>query len=564
MRKNRMLSVAIAATLSLPVGVVYAGTFKNVNCTDTSDALTTAGCLDPKDPKPLSDFNLTSSLIEVPTEGTVYALELFGGGETSHPTLPNHDDAKKAAVLYTIDGGVDADFELIFALSDGVFAGHPTLGILDADSNYTDTDVKPDEGGSSAKTAKFIIKAKTNKKPLKNNDKLMLVYQFKDTNSLATQDESGKLVLDVSLVDNTGIPVNSPDTVTIATSKQAVKASCSKNKTEGSDEGSVKISVADDSKTFATGGTGPAFVSTTVAQIGYVEVTNVNASITDSNMKIKESNGENDFLIGQYTDGKVSAGSKDDQGSKQGSWLDITGGQFAASINSTNTVFINSWNNSSSPPTKEDPIKAGKDNVDETTAFFGLTDDNLQNIADEAPTNQATPVGIRLEVDDSTPINTVENAPTAELTIDFVESYVKDITGKSCELLQISKDGTVCVVYNLAGPNTADKYGIRITNTSGVPGKLFGRLYGANMDENNGVEIASGNLNGGNVIQPWETVVFNTSTGLGGFTWEGRANLVITSTLPSLEVMGLSRHINPGSPLSEISTGATGVACYSQ
>ena len=544
MRKNRILAVAIAATLSLPVGVVYAGTFQNVNCADTGASLT--GCTTvPKVLKPNGnfDFDPNPSLIEVPNDGTVYALELFG--KTSHPTLPK---TKKAAVLYTIDGGVSADFSLIFTLSEGEFSSHPILGILDAGDKYK-APISPNEGGSSANYAKFEIGAGTN--PLADNDRLMLVYQFKNTSSLANQDETGKVELSVSLVDDTEIPVNSSKKVTIATSKQAVKVNL-KSETEGS----VKISVADEDKIFATGGIGPAFQSPTVAQIGYIEVTNVNAGITESKKKIKESDGKTDFLIGEGTDGLVTTGSKDDEGLKRGSWLDITGGQFAASIDSTNTVFINS----------SDILSAGKANMTRTRAFFGLTDTNLQNLADEAPGTQATPVGIRMEVDDSTTINTVENPPEAKLTIDFVESYVKDITEVSSELLQISLNETVCVVYNLAGPDTQDKFSVRITNTSGVRGKLFGRLYSTDGD-NNGVKIASGNLNGGNLIQPGETVVFHSGNAgetlnADGFIWEGRAMLVIISTLPGLEVMALSRHRTPGSPLSNISTGATGVSCW--
>jgi hypothetical protein len=537
-----MLGVAIAATLSLPVGVVYAGTFQNVNCTDTTASLT--GCT--TNPQTATNFDLgATSLIEVPTGGTVYALELFGG-ETSPPALPK---TKKAAVLYTIDGGVSADFDLIFTLSEGLFAvADPQLGIWDAAGQYT-TPIGMKKGGKGVNSAEFNLTAST--KPLDDGDRLIFVYQFDNTSSLANQDESGKVELSVSLLDDTGIPVNSPDKVTIATSKQAVQVNL-KPETEGS----VKISVADDSKTFATG-TNPAYQSATVAQIGYIEVTNVNASITDSKMKIKESDGETTFLIGQGSDGKVNLGAKNDDGSKQGSWLEITGGQFAASKTGDGKVLINS--------SEEISVQAEEDG---TTAFFGLTDTNLQNIADELPADQATPVGIRMQVDDSTPINTVENPPEANLAIDFVESYVKDITGVSSQLLQIHKDGTVCVVYNLAGPDTQDRFSIRITNTSSVPGKLSGKLYGTAGDDN-GVLLASGNLNGGQVIQPWETVVFHSGNAgdtlnADGFTWEGRAMLEITSTLPNIEVMALSRHMNPGSPLSDISTGAMGDACSSQ
>jgi len=556
MRKNRILGVAIAATLSLPAGVVYAGTFQNVNCTDTSTALDCTA-----DPKPVAGFNFkptNPSLINVPSDGTVYALELFGN--TPYPTLPK---TNKAAVLYTIDGGISTNFDLRFTLSDGAkFDGHPMLGIWDTntkpapvadppdppvpDPKYT-ASISPNEGGSSANYAKFDIGAGTDK--LNDDDKLMLVYQLKSTTSLANED--GKVELSVSLEDSAKIPVNSAGTVTIATSKPAVKVGL-----RSETDGSVKISVADEDKIFATGGIGPAFQSPTVAQIGYIEVTNVNAGITESKKKIKESDGKTDFLIGEGTDGLVTTGSKDDEGLKRGSWLDITGGQFAASIDSTNTVFINS----------SDILSAGKANMTRTRAFFGLTDTNLQNLADEAPGTQATPVGIRMEVDDSTTINTVENPPEAKLTIDFVESYVKDITEVSSELLQISLNETVCVVYNLAGPDTQDKFSVRITNTSGVRGKLFGRLYSTDGD-NNGVKIASGNLNGGNLIQPGETVVFHSGNAgetlnADGFIWEGRAMLVIISTLPGLEVMALSRHRTPGSPLSNISTGATGVSCW--
>ncbi|RKZ80592.1 MAG: hypothetical protein DRR19_23370 [Candidatus Parabeggiatoa sp. nov. 1] len=381
----------------------------------------------------------------------------------------------------------------------------------------------------------------------------------------------------MSLEDSAKIPVNSAGTVTIATSKPAVKVGL-----RSETEGSVKISVANGGKTFATTGTAPTYQNNpTVAQIGYIEVTNVNINITDAKKKIKESDGEHNFFVGGRDttgdgkpnvaegDGKVTEGSKDDTGSKQGSWLDIAGGQFAASINSANTVFISS----------SGIISAGKVNVTDTTAFFGLTNGNLKNIADETAavttgTGDAqvktTGAGIRMEVDEATPIDTLTAPPTAELVIDFVEPYMKDITGVTSDLLQISQDGTVCVVYNLAGPNTQDRFSVRITNTSGMPGGLTGKLYTTEGEgDENGKLLASGNLNGGKDIKSWETVVFHSGNAgetlnADGFTWEGRAMLVITSTLPSLEVMALSRHRNPGSPLSNISAGAMGASCSSQ
>jgi len=524
MRKNKILSIAITATLCLPIGIASAavGSFKNVNQT-THGTINAAGNTAEKvlvSKVPTATFDTISggkALVDVPTDGIVYATELFGGD--GPPALPNKADGNLAAVLYTIDGDIDTEFDIQFTLSAGQFVEDPKLAISDSGDNYTIlSQLILTTGGKNESFVGFRVSAQTN--PLTTGDQLMLAYRIKGVNDVLGT-AGGTVTLTAKLTTRTDLPLNPERHVTIATSKTAVSAALT---TE--DTGEIKISVSDESKKFT--GSGNAFVNTTTAQIGFLKITNTAG--------IKESDGETDFKVGQGIDGKLN-----DAVDTGGSNLIISNGQFAASKAAPGEVFINAV------------AKVSADEVVDDTATFKLDDTDFPNLS------TGSDIAIQFTANGSTPINTLENAPSATLVLDFKNEYVKDIELQPVDMRQIGKNGTVCVVYVVpAASITREKINIRITNDTNENGTLLGTLY-----NEAGEKLGEGFLNAiGDELGAGKTVTYQATHLAEKITdWEGRAMLEITSTLPSLEVMALLRNQNDRSLLTNLSLGATGVSC---
>ncbi len=543
MRKNKILSVAITATLCLPIGIASAavGSFKNVNQTTHGSTVYAAGNAAEKvlvSKVPTATFDTISggnALVDVPTAGIVYATELFSGD--GPPALPNTTDTNMAAVLYTIDGDIDTEFDIQFTLRSatydsnggivlgnevGQFVEDPKLAISDSGGNYTNlSDLILTEGGRNDSVVGFRVTAQA--KPLTSGDQLMLAYRIKGVNDVLGT--AGNLVaLTAKLTTRNDLPLNPTRTVTIATSKTAVSAALT---TE--DTGEIKISVSDESKKFT--GSGNAYVTATTAQIGFLKITNHSGTT-----KIMESDGETEFKVGEGTDGKLN-----DAVDTGGSKLIISNGQFAASKAAPGEVFINAV------------AKVSADEVVDDAATFKLDDTDFPNLS------SGSDIAIQFTANGSTPINTLENAPSATLVLDFKNEYVKDLELEAVDLRQIEKNGTVCVVYIVpAASITREKINIRITNDTNEDGTLLGTLY-----NDAGEKLGEGFLNAiGDELKAGQTITYQATHLAEKITdWEGRAMLEITSTLPSLEVMALLRNQNDRSLLTNLSLGATGVSC---
>jgi hypothetical protein len=549
MRNNRLLGVAIAATLSLPVGVAHAATtgFQNVGSSIadeptagiTSDKILTGAIGARKIGSTSFDDLFQTEVVDVPSGGITYAIDVLGGDASAK--LPK---SKKAAVLYTISTGSAIDKELLvtFTLSEGVFAETPTLRISDkddpavADDTIVATDIVYLTGGTGLSFVNFRVSASNpdktlGNKKLENEDQLLLVYQFKDAPSLKAAD--GKVEMTATLADDTDTstpkgPLNPERTVTIATSGQALTAAL---KSEAG--GTIFLSTQEDSKKFR--GSGGAYLGPTSARIGFLTIKN--------EANFKQSDGEKDFSVGDSTgDGKLKTGTK----------LEITSGQFSAS-----TGKVSLYYGTANPTT----IKTA--NVTKTgenyTATFDLGDTELKNIRDNA---NGKDVEIRMGVDGTTVINTVENPPQATLTLDFEQEYVTDITAGPTSMRQIGQDGMTCTVYNVPHKGNPDVPNIRITNESSTPGKLTAKMY--DQDGKSIGDSAGRPLNGGNAVGVGETIHVNSTKlvdEVGFPDWEGRAMLEIIATLPKIEVLLLMRNIAPGAPPTNLSTGATGDAC---
>ncbi len=522
---KNLISITIATVFSLPITVALAaGNFENVNfithntrtaAGNTTDTVLSGGI-------PTSTFdNITAGnlIASVPETGTVYATELFGNDTTL--ALPK---TKPAAVLYTIDGKIDQDFDIRFALSAGVFAQEPKLAISDKNNDgYTSiNDIITLSGGKQVQEVSFRINAAN--RILEDGDQLMMVYQLSGVKEvLATA--AGQIDLSVQLQTRDGLPVNLNRTITVAQSKQALKVELMAENT-----GTVNLSTADQRKSFS--GSGSAYVDKITAQIGFIKITNFS---TDTN-PIKAADGETQFKIGDGTDTEIVAGSE--QG---GSKLSITSGQFAASLTTPGKVslFIDDGNEITATVS------------DKSTATFPLDDATLQQLS------TGNDIPIRITVDGATAINTVENPPEVTLTIDFKPDYVKDIGPLSADFRQIHKDGVVCMVYVVPDTSiTREKINIRITNKSNVDGSISGRMYDT---DGNSIGVPAPLKNG--QIAAGETLYINAEDLEKKFSWTGRAMLEITATLPSLEVMALMRNQADRSLLTNLSVGASGNSC---
>ena len=376
--------------------------------------------------------------------------------------------------------------------------------------------------GSGKSTATFLIPAsKHTDLNLETGDRMMLLYKLGSTKALASPGQ--KINMTVALATSlTNIKVNPARELTVASSKPGIKVLDMKP-LEG---GEIKISVLSDSKEFT--GDGAPFIGTNEAKIGLINLDNDDST----SQEVKAADGETKFEIGK-------TGALADK-----STLQITDGQFAASLKTPGTVLVQAGTTN---------LQA--DTVTETDATWNLHDTGL--IAIEAAILDKT--AIHFKVDGSTAINVPENNPHATLTIDFDDTKMTDLTIEA-DLRKIKKDGTICHIYNVPNTTAADALSVRITNDSAVAGKLTVALY--NMD---GTEaIAAGTeLFEGEEIKPDETRRISAADleTLAGAAWSGRARAVISSTLPKLAVLALLRQNVPGGALVNMSVGATGNSC---
>lgn len=536
MRNNKILGVAIAA-FSLPVGVAQADTvgFQNVGSSIVNepvagfpgDKILSGAVTSRKIGSTGFDTLFNTDVVDVPSGGITYATDVLGGSASAK--LPK---TKRAAVVYTISAtsAIERESLVTFTLSEGVFAEDPELAIADQGKQYTTT-ISINKGGKGSPSVVFRVPA-TNSKPLDDGDQLLLVYQFEDAPSLKAED--GTVELTAKLLDSNDDPVNPERTVSIATSKSALTAELSSE-----DTGTIHISTLDGSKFFK--GSGAVIVNpdankkSKVVRIGYLKITNKTGT--------KESDGETDFLVGTDPgDGKIQAGTTQ---------LKITGGQFDASV-SAKSVYLY-YAAASQEIARADAV----DDV-ANTATFDLTDAELTDLRTVGGGGKS--IDIRLEVDGTTEINTVENRPEATLTLDFAADYVTDVTTGPTALRQIGKDGMVCVLYNVPGVERADEFNVRIINESNSPGKFTGKMY---LDNGTINGPTSGiDLTGGQPLAAGATMHLNAEDleTLGFPRWSKRAILEITATLPKFEALVLMRSKATGIP-TNVSVGASGSGC---
>lgn len=465
----------------------------------------------------------------------VYASEIFGSNSAS-TVLP---EGVYAAAKYQIDGQITVTFNAKFTLDNGaVFDGDP-VACLDYDTATTCTNLtildgsgSTAGGGSGKNYVTYQINASLNPITSATTDNIILAYKIKSANALATS--GSKVQMTATLrTPEPGYDVNPSSTVTIAESKQGVKVELTPD--TGSD-------ADDDRITVASGGLEFAFTrATNQAKIGNLKITNTcgasAACVTNGATLAHTTNGITAWQLGGSTGVSVDSTKSN---------FTITGGQFAASITSPGKVELADTSTSY-------VSQASTQATDAETAVFKLDNTNLGSL-----TQLTKGADVYIVADNKTPVNLVENSPIGQVTITYATTSYQATTFPSVELKRIKQDGMRCTVYNVPAPGSADIVAVRITNDSGVDGIVNATLY-----DGAGTEIfASQPLNSGNAIKAGATLaVFADDLAKLG-TWTGRGVLVLTTELPSMEVLGLLREAgNNSAPLTNLSTGATGVSC---
>jgi hypothetical protein len=231
------------------------------------------------------------------------------------------------------------------------------------------------------------------------------------------------------------------------------------------------------------------------------------------------------------------------------------------------------------------------DTVDTTTASFTIdgpasdTGSELERLLNATDSTSRTNVagllsGSRLgcvavvfKASGNDEIKTHDVPPTGKLTLAFENGGVqKTFSGK---MNHIKRSGTVCVLYNIPGPNSIENANIRVTNKTATPdGTLIGTLRlpdGTEIFTDYDILTAAGlGLIGSNQTLYFNTDTLNTiaqsaSNPNGAWTdgW-ARAILRLETNLNTVEMMALIRDDDVlGAPLMNMSTGASGNGCGS-
>lgn len=522
MRNNTRLAMVVTMALCLPTVAHAAVDFNNLNGTQIGTKLA-AG---PATPGPggaglvqIAGFpGLTTTEILTPassSDAIEYAAEIFGGSVT----IPT--STKYAAVYYQTDGAINLDFRVTFTLDNGATFGNAYLAIQDDQAAIT--------AGGSGSTKYFDIDLQGDN-VLAGGSNLVFAYKLSNPTALAAAGQEVKMTAKLAK-PFPETPVNPERTVAVAKSKQGISATILPITLND-----ARISVSSGSKQFSQSGvtsTSGTYVSQDAVRIGTLQIVDNEA---------KASDGETAFALG--------SGSGTDS-ETDGSTLTIENGQFAASITSPGKVYLKDSGGATTIDGTVD--EAG------TKATWTLTNTNLGAIMGFSNDK----ADIMFSVDGASAINVLEDAPIANMKIDFKKTSqptVTDTEVSTVELNKIKTDGTECWVFNV--PNTvqtADAMTILITNDSAVGGTVSASMW----DQEGAEKFVSQPLNGGNEIAAGATIaVTNKDLEEIGGAWTKRGILKLSTTLPRIEVLNLIRdtatNIN-----SNLSTGATGSSCIS-
>ncbi len=575
-RNNNVLGVAIAAALCLPVGSAYGGLY-NVN--DDLDAMPSAKTVANKvtvcttlpadDEKGIgscvpesTDFGDTPlKLANVPNKGIIYPTEIMQKPDDKDlPILPcDVTTPVSAAVLFVIDGENINDNTLVkFTLTGAKFSGVPILDISSASTVLTALSPTVVVGtGDKKSTVEFNI-ATADPNRVAVGDQFMLSYHLKDA-QLATEGDQVTMKAEV-----TG---SFDDSVVIARAKDGL----SDIKLKAQAAGKVQIDITNENKKFADNGIKPAYLKDNKgsASICYL---NVSTTTGDNDEYIAQCSGIAEFKFDE-TDGVGGGGDLEFDEDK--TTLKITGAQFGASMGS-NAVYINAHGDDADLDfdASDDDVATSTIDTDTFDATWKFKNEEFAAFHDSHDNDMP----IIMMVDGIKKINVVEDSPMASLTIDFKQGNadtddwaIVDFGPIESECMLITRNGMVCNVFNVPPIGAQDQLNLRITNESSKEAKFIMTLYGMDGSVLGGpLEFdMTSDLGGGfplsdKYLQPGHTIRMTSdhlAVLFGDITWDGRARLEISSTLPKIEIMSLLRYANDPNLLTNMSTGASGASC---
>jgi hypothetical protein len=450
--------------------------------------------------------------------GVPFATELFP--DTTAP-LPTNG----FVVTYYAKGTMDEDFYATFTLSSGTWAANLVSIALDAAPNTGTVNAALVENGESDQnTVTFLVPVGTAGVSLNTNDTLTFSFSVTDDQGfLASSGSQIRLEAAFPIAANPAIPSQTaPTPLTLATATEGTKAELTLD-TAATD---TFIDVAQDSKLFINSS-----IDELSARLGYVNIiANTNAFQLD---------GTTPYVF------NGSGGS-----------LEITDGVFSASDELGDNVFLDVGDDGIFTDGTDIPA----DIVTATTASWDLDVTELGLML-----GQAVPIVVK--VNGTTEIEAQEDPVLAVLTLD----YPSDSKVFQRRLEHIKRNGTRCKAYNVPYPGLKDNAFFRFTSkTDGVEGVVKGTLY-----KEDGTKVASDkgpdgttftdvDLLGGETLTVNQTKVISNQAiaDLASEVWTGRATLVISSNLTSMEMLALLRNQQGVvGPLMNLSTGASGNAC---
>jgi len=534
MRENKVLAVAIASALSIGTGAVQAGKLI---------------LLDPQNGGTSTSSNATSTPVYAteffPATGTTEVIPqaLPGKGATGY-SGPN--GTPRYHVQYDFENDAIGDeletpFEIQFSLNNGatwgaeVNAALMTTGDVRLISEETlapyasAPEISKAAGGNPTdSTVTFLIQANE----INNLPKSAIfefVFDMDDLNALNTRGNTIDLTVEPRAnVGTSVIAVDTIQSIPIAQSEEGVQVAILPDTTPGD--------IAIDVSTGATLFTPVTQPSETSVILGNIQI------VAGGDSDARDVDGTSAYAFDGGTGGSFT----------------ITSGIFCASSanpDATNQVYIDINNNEE---LDADDLAASTVNQDSATWQFTQTD--IAALADGEKHN------IIVAVDGSSTICEQPQAPQATLVVNYQ-------TGESVysgKLRHIKRNGTICTLYNIPSPGAGvtDALSVRLTNKSTTDATVT-----ATLRPKSGLPYICQNfdllVNLGGTIAPNATVrlgqdelrdAANADPDCSVTEWTGRAVLIISSDVPSMEMYGLLRN-KLGGPLLNLSLGATGNGC---
>jgi len=563
MRTNKKLAIAVTAALFSISGTAFAiSGLTNLNdkVSHTSTRVPALNNVGLETIFGTGGYNDTTSTVDTPitpaeldefigldiTSGVVYAAELFGSSVPA--SLPA---SGAAGLIYEIDGAIDKDFFLTFELSDGAKFSDTAKLFTDANSgSLQDGSVTAaDNVTIEDNKAVFYIDV-SESEPITRSTQFLLKYQIANADALSSAGQSIDISVRALSSAETSYLVNVSDSITVASSSQAVKIELATI-----DNVDTKIAVAVGSTEFTNEGTTDVYQGSNIIKIGTLAIT--------QNIAAMAEDGITPFKIGDSGDGQLID-----------SKLIITDGQFAASIDDPDAVTLsNSTGGGTLPSTAGNGGSVSATvNEEGTTATFDLTD-SFDFLQDNISSNPLIS-DIKIVVDGKTEINVPENSPCVSLTVDYDNSNVADFTvpEDGCTaLVKVPRDGTTCWVNIIPRASAVnDGLSILITNNGVDEAALIGSMYG----QDGTVLFSSATLKdslGNDTLGAGKTMrlapkdlalLMDGATTDSPGDWTGRATLKISTVLSDIEVMALIRDRNSNIN-SNVSQGAAGASCSS-